>query len=232
MNVAVGRPVCGVVYKGKPPCRQKAGWGTSHIGVGPCKNHGGTLPVVAAKMDRVIIENNAREQLAKFGEASVTDPESALLDLVSQSAALVMFYGEQVSVLASKDSLLDLDGKPFGPFGNTSRVGAGMAQARHLFGPEIDLDKDGSEHVIGEQLRGIVVLWNEERDRLAKYAKAALAAGIEKRRVQMAEEHGEQIVLVVNNVLVQMGISGDQLAAARTMIATEFRRIGRAGEPA
>lgn len=168
---------------------------------------------------------NAAAALARLGEPPATDPEQALLDLVSQSAALVMFYGEEVRKLSEKE-------RPDLPLFTATRLWAGGSdydKGSGLFGPEIDVDKEGVEHIVGEKLRGMVVLWNEERDRLAKFAKQALAAGIEKRRVEMAEQHGETLVIIVNNVLIRLGMSADALSAARTMIAEEMRQIGAGG---
>lgn len=214
---------CGVVRQGRPPCKLAAGHGTDHLGFGPCKYHGGNIPESREKQGRAMAEFNARQQLAQLGEVVEADPEQALLDLVSQSAALISFYGEQVVQLAQKEKPEHAGPRSAGAFWADYQAGSG------LFGPEIDVDKDGNEHVVGEQLRGMVILWNEERDRLAKYARAALAAGIDKRRVAMAERYGESVVVVVNNVLVGIGISGDQLAEARRLVAAEFRQLA-AGE--
>jgi hypothetical protein len=160
----------------------------------------------------------AMKDISRLGGVEPADPEQALLDLVSQSAGLVAWYGEEVSRLADQEL------PEQHPWRN--RRDKPYARGDFLFGPEIDVDKDGTEHVVGEQLRGMVVLWNEERDRLSKYAKAALAAGIEKRRVEMAETQGEQISVVIVNVLMQMEMSQDQLQRARTLAATELRRLG------
>lgn len=214
---------CGVVYKGRPPCRQRAGWGTDHKGFGPCKNHGGTLQTVRDRQMGAMLVADAMKLIPAFGEAVEQNPEQALLDLVSQSAALVSFYGEQVNKLAEKEL-------PDTVAGTFMRAVQGYEQGSGLFGPEIAVDKDGTEHIIGEKLRGMVVLWNEERDRLSKYAKTALGAGIERRRVELAERYGERIVVVVNNVLVAMGIPPDRLPEARTLIAAQFRELDEAGE--
>jgi hypothetical protein len=207
---------CGVVYKGRPPCRQYAGWGTEHPGFGPCKNHGGSTPSVSPKYESAMMVAIAMKDVARLGSAPNADPEQALLDLVSQAAGLVSWYGTEVERLA------ELEGVALWRSPND----IGYEHGDSLFGPEIDVDKDGTEHVVGEKLRGMVVLWNEERDRLAKYAKLALAAGIEKRRVEMAEQQGEQMVIVIQNVLVQLGMSPEDLSKARTLAASELRRLG------
>jgi hypothetical protein len=42
------RALCGVRKKTGDLCRQGAGWGTKHLGAGPCRKHGGNLPNVTA----------------------------------------------------------------------------------------------------------------------------------------------------------------------------------------
>ena len=72
----------------------------------------------------------------------------------------------------------------------------------------------------------MVALYNDERDRLAKVAKAALDAGIAKAQVEIARSQGQAVVIVVNRVLVQLGLPEAQATLARELIATEFRKLG------
>jgi hypothetical protein len=44
-------------------------------------------------------------------------------------------------------------------------------------------------------------LWNDERDRVARIAKAALDAGVAERHVQLAERYGEQLATLLRAVL-------------------------------
>jgi hypothetical protein len=230
VNLATARPVgtfCGVVYKGRPPCRQRAGFGTDHVGSGPCRYHGGLIPAVTEHHQESLAEWRANRALQTFGvPLRGADPEQVLLDLVAEAAGNVAWLGNQVMELAEKP----VDDDKSLALWSRSTSGGDYSKGKHLFGPKIDVDKDGTEHVVGEEERAMVKLYGQWSDRLAKYAKAAIDAGIERRRVEMAERHGEQIVVVVNNVLIQLGISGDQLALARTMIATEFRRIATVGD--
>lgn len=227
MSIANARPVgvkCGVVYKGRPPCEQPAGKGTAHRGEGPCMYHGGNLPGVSRHHEDAIATFRANRALQTMAvPIQNADPEQTLLDLVAEAAGNVAFLGNAVMELAGMDVSTNENGSRW------QRM-TGYAKGSALFGPKIDVDKEGNEHVVGEEERAMVKLYGQWSDRLAKYAKMALDAGIEKRRVEMAERHGEQIVIVINNVLVQMGISGDRLAEARTMVAAEFRQLASQGE--
>jgi hypothetical protein len=229
MNIANARPVgvkCGVVYKGRPPCKQPAGYRTEHVGEGACAFHGGLMPVVKAAAAERLVDYRANRALQAMAmPIRDADPEQTLLDLVAEAAGNVAFLGHQVMELAGVD-VTEAD-RVNGPL--WKRL-TGYSKGSALFGPQIDVDKDGGEHIVGEVERGMVKLYGQWADRLAKYAKMALDAGIEKRRVEMAERHGEQVVIVINNVLVRMGISGDRLAEARTMVAAEFRQLASGDE--
>jgi hypothetical protein len=240
VSIANAKPVgqkCGVVYKGRKPCGRPAGAGTPHLGDGACAYHGGNLPNVKKAADARLTEFRVNRALAQFATPIVdADPEQTLLDLVAEAAGNVAFLGNQVRELAEKpmddeasDFATTATGRPSTRPQTWSRT-TGYSKGAHLFGPQIDVDKDGREHVVGELERGMVKLYGQWADRLAKYAKAALDAGIERRRVEMAERHGEQIVIVINNVLVQMGISGDELLRARSLVAEEFRQLATMGD--
>ena len=68
-------------------------------------------------------------------------------------------------------------------------------------------------------------LYNEERDRLARTAKAALDAGIVERQVRLAESQGRELARVVVTVLAKLELTPEQAAAARVMVADELRKL-------
>lgn len=213
-------------------CRNRAGAMTDHLGVGQCRLHGGNRPPQVLHAKRQLSILAAQRALAKFAQPIAVDPEQALLDLVSEAAGNVAWLGARVAELA--EGVLPEGVEPGGP-GATAvqadrgrwRTLTGYSQGAGLFGPSIAIDKEGGEHIVGEEARGMVKLYGEWADRLQKYAKAALEAGIERRRVEMAEKQGETIVVVVNNVLMKVGLGTEQLATARRLIAEEFRLMDR-----
>lgn len=216
------------------PCRNVAGFGTDHLGSGPCKFHGGNLPTVRRKAKNALADAALRAQLKEFGVPlrGVT-PEAALLHMVREAAGNVAYLGARVAEL-SRELEPEDDGvpgsatppRPPGRWGNgtvSTERGAG------LFGPVIGLDRDGAEHIIGEEYRAATRLYGEWSDRLVKYAKAAVDAGIAKAQVEIAKSQGQQIVIVINRVLTQIGLDEAKQVVARQLIAQEFRSIA-AGE--
>lgn len=162
--------------------------------------------------------------LTAFGGPSLdVNPEDALLGLVREAAGNVAWLAERVQQLLTDEGIDD----PSVSSG-TWRMRTRYQKGSSLFGPKILLDKDGGEHIVGEETRGMVQLYNEERDRLAKVAKAAIDAGVAKQQVEIARAQGQTLVVVVNRVLVQLGMNEGQQQLARELIATEFRQLGKA----
>lgn len=203
---------------GQKLCTQAAGWGTPNQS-GPCKLHGGLFPTVVSHHAQIAAQRKAERALAQFAVLDRdVDPEQALLDLVSEAAGNVAWLGRVVAELAAEDG-------EKAPPTTWGRATTGYSMGSKLFGPKIDVDGIGGEHIIGEEQRGMLKLYGEWSDRLSKYAKAAIEAGIEKRRVEYAERQGETIVIVVNNVLVQLGLNEKQITLARSLVAKEFRQL-------
>jgi hypothetical protein len=60
-------------------------------------------------------------------------------------------------------------------------------------------------------------------DRLVKYSQVAINAGVEERRVRIAEQMGGQIVAVIRSLLDGIGATPAQRALAPTIIADFVR---------
>jgi hypothetical protein len=132
-------------------------------------------------------------------------------------AARVQVLSEQKALLQTADTAAGID-RTFTHMTDAYDVGGG------LFGPTIELDRDGAEHVVGEEYRAMLKLYNEWSDKLVKYAKAAVDAGIAKAQVELAQTHGQQIVIIVNNVLARLGLDEAKRIVARELLAEEFAR--------
>src|SRR5206468_9979660 len=117
-----------------------------------------------------------------------SDPGEVLLRLVSQRAARVERYAAELEAHVAESPTLRA---------------ALVAQAYGEFGP------------IGEYIRGLAVLEAQERDRCATFAAKAVAAGLDKRRVELAERQGALIAELLRNVLTdpELGLTAEQRKA-------------------
>jgi len=129
-----------------------------------------------------------RAELADWGITDEkVDPGETLLRLLSQAARRANVYAAE---LQEKVEELGLEKATVGV-----AFGEGGAQ--------------------GEYIRGLAQLESEERDRAANFARLALAAGIEERRVQMAERETSLLEDFLRAVLndPQIGMSPEQRQA-------------------
>lgn len=130
-----------------------------------------------------------RAEVIAWGlDAPTVDPGETLLKLVSQSAARVQRYADELEQLVAESPSL-----------RSALVG----EAHGEFGPA------------GEYVRGLAVLEAEERDRLAGFCAKAIAAGLNERMVKIAERQGQLLADFLRRVLddPDLGLTEAQRAA-------------------
>ncbi len=77
--------------------------------------------------------------------------------------------------------------------------------------------------------RGIVSLYSDERDRLARVAKACLDANIDEREVKLAEQQMEMIASLISAVVEDLGLTPKQ----RNLVGPSLRKhMGSIAQPA
>lgn len=146
-----------------------------------CRWHGGGAVQVKTKAAERLAEQQAAAAALRFAVPVDTTPEQALLDEVKRAAGLVAFYQARVVEIdeAERGALI---------WGITKEKLGG------------DDEGQTSEAAPNVWLQ----LFNQERDRLVRVAAAAIKAGIEERRVKLAESQGEMVAMVLRRVLDQM----------------------------
>lgn len=194
-------PRCGqVIERGRlrgRGCPKFAGQGTPHLGVGRCVAHRGAFRRGRAEGAWIVGHAFAREL-----ECS---PWEALLRAVRIAAGKVA-YTEWVLAQATND--LELEGR----FGRSEDGG-------------LLLHPDTGEPLGGGQLRNLA--WWVQRnelwvDRLAKYGKLAIDAGVAERLVQQVEVEGQAVGRVLSAALGELeGEVSDELLAR---VRGAFRR--------
>src|SRR3990167_9158749 len=67
------KPTCGAKTRSGGPCRQRAGWGTDHVGAGRCKLHGGSNPIKHG-IYSTVLRGPHRERMEHLTDAPIDDP--------------------------------------------------------------------------------------------------------------------------------------------------------------
>jgi hypothetical protein len=194
---------CGV-WNGKRQhhCAAPAGRGTGHKGSGRCRHHLGKTEQHIVAGQRAL----ALAECERLGIPLQIGLEEGLLDLIYTTAGSVAVYEMLVQSLA-----LDMTQVVAG------RLVEGIAN-RTLHQSGIPTG-EAKPHIY-------VLLWNAERDRLARYIELAVRLNIEDRQVRITERDAALLLRAQVGALRTMGLDDDQIDEFRA----RFARILREGE--
>lgn len=209
------KPVCGGnTRRDSPngvkgsPCQRPAGWGTDHPGYGKCKHHGGATPSgrKAALMEMI------RDEVRKvMGPAIEVDPMEALLWCIRIAAGEVAFATYKIEQLDETEAVGS-------PITTTERSGISRGDAESW----VEETKQPIELNIWIRTR------RESTDRLAKYSKMALDAGIAERQINLAESAGEQLAVAIQSILAGLGLSAEQEEKAPMLVRSALIELEKA----
>jgi hypothetical protein len=104
-----------------------------------------------------------------------------------------------------------------------------LAQEALVWGVTEEVDKQASEHpgvntTSAAKPHMWLVLYREERKHLVDVTKAAIAAGIEERRVKLAEAQGALLNDVLRRIFARLSLSPEQSALLPLVVPEELRR--------
>jgi hypothetical protein len=186
--------------QGEGTCTQPSGWGTDHVGIGSCKLHGGSMQ----NHKTAAITTQARRDVVLFGARRDIHPADALLELVQWTAGEVDYWRHRVR-------LLDEDALTWG----VTRVKEG-----------------GDDRGTTEEAKPNVayVMLVDASNRLEKYSTAALKAGVDERRVRLAEQQGTLLHGVLVAVLGELGHDVAPGSAAAQVILRHMAPLREAVE--
>ena len=206
---ADGTLICGAKKRGTKrgpgqPCQANPVRGGTR-----CGKHGGKSPKAQdAAIDR-IMEAEAVEILGRIDPtAEVKHPVEHLLTLINNKAAEVTWLRALVKDLKEQELFYGLTGEE-------------MGQDR------------GDETNLKTYAAGLHIKWQALRqaeEQLAKWTTMALRAGIEERRVKLAEEQGALVVGAIQSILDGLNLTKDQLQLVPTIVPAALRQLSQ--EPA
>lgn len=210
-------PTCGQVHKatvkGARPCRGHHSRNHAEPG-SPCANmamrgqdvcraHGGAARQNRAAAAQRIAEADAEKVLRRFGEPVETTPSEALLDAVKWTAGYVAWLRGKVAEVATDEDLI-------------------WGVTRNKSGGE---DRGTTEEAKPNAWLSLLGEWH---DRLVKICSEAIRAGIEERRVQLAESQGELIVQVIRGILTDLQLTPVQEAKVAEVVPRHLRSVAAA----
>lgn len=175
-----------------------------------CRYHGGGTPASRAKAANAMQEARQRKEMERavrtLGARLDISPEQALLDEVQFTAGNVAWLREKVQNLEHMDLIwgptqtVEVEASP-NPGTNTTE-----AAAVHLW----------------------YSLYLKERQHLVHVSAVALKAGIEERRLRLAEEQGALVAQVIQLILGDLRLTKDQWEAVPRIVPTHLRLLAEA----
>src|SRR5688500_12574760 len=154
-------------------------------------------------MNKAAAKERANEAIQTYGLPIDLDPLDALLEELHRTAGHVAWLGVVVGDL-EQEAL-------HGPVG-TEGIGH---------------DDEGNMlmHHPREERTIWLHLYQDERGHLTKVAKACLDAGVDERRVRLAEQQGQIIATVIQGVLDGLGLTDKQLKQAPKLVDRKRTRL-------
>lgn len=185
--------------------RDGAPCGNSPInGARVCRKHGGGAPQVKEAAAHRMKLAKAAEEMRTLGAQRDVMPTDALLEEVRWTAGHVAWLREKVQQLEDEQDLV---------WGRVREVDKGSGK-----NPGTDVTEAASTSIWYE-------LYRTERAHLVAVCSAALRAGVEERRVRLAESQGDLVAEVIRRILDDLDLSTDQRAAVATVVPMHLRAI-------
>jgi hypothetical protein len=187
---------------GRAPCRKAASTGLT-----VCTAHGGKTPNARAKSAKARAELAAAREVTRFGRRVQVHPAEALVDLVHWTAGEVAYWREKVAEVEAADGVTGLT------WGRTVEVDKRSGEF-----PGVDVTEEAKPHVAYAMLV-------DASNRLATYAAAALRAGVDERRVQLAERQGTAIASAIRAILDALQLTPEQWERVPLIVPAQLRLL-------
>ncbi len=189
-----------------------------------CTHHGGRAPQVHAAQERRRAEQKAAAMVATLGLPVDTTPTEALLEEVRWTAGHVQWLRQRVQGLDEVSMTRPNDGE--------QEHGTGGPQGAHalVWGQTEYRSATGGENAGRTTVeKAAPSIWYElyakERQHLVTVCAAAIKAGVEERRVRLAEQQGDLVAEVIRRILADLNLTDEQQRRVPEVVPRQLRLI-------
>jgi hypothetical protein len=177
------------------------------VGLDKCAAHCG---LSKAERDRIAAEQQAHKAVITYGLKIETTATEALLDEVQWTAGHVAWLRERVREIEA-----------------TAVTGDGEGDRNDLVWGTTKVKTGGDDHGTTEEAAPNIwlKLYQTERTHLVKVCSEAIRAGIEERRVKLAEAQGAILVQVIRAILTDLDLNAGQQAKVTEVVPRHLRAV-------
>ena len=172
-----------------------------------CVMHGSSTRKAQAKAKRVRDEAKARAAVVTYGLPMEISPADALLQEVHRTAGHVAWLHARIH--------------DFDPDDLTWGVTSATVKTTGQF-PGTDTTTSAAPPVLLE-------LYARERKHLVDVCAAALRAGVDERRVRLAEQQGDLLATVIQAILTDLKLTAAQQKLVPTVVPRHLRAVAGGG---
>jgi len=201
---------CNALTKERQPCH-----GTVAHGHAKCRMHAGI------SKDRYKAQTDVATAFNSIGLTNPVDPSQAIMGALNMAWMRMHMLAGMVADQMERDA--DYDNAVAATWTDGELVPAGtpsLSETGGLVGYTF-----GPAGITGEDVRALVKLESEERDRVARIAKMAHDMGIADREIRLAEDQAGLIVSVINGVLGRLGLSAAQSAMVPDAVTVALQQL-------
>ena len=203
MKHPLGWRICGQRAKHSGlPCKKPAGWGTEHLGTGPCRLHFGNTETGQKIADKQLLEE---EMLGLLVEVPDVDPKESLMMCVRIKSAEVSYLSWKIASLSS-DTLVSQPTKEQLSANGTVREVKGEQRISMWIGMRDKALKD-----------------------LAFFSKMARDTGIDEALLDGSKRIGNAIGTLIRGILDDLELTPDQSELAPEIVARHLTIFDNAG---
>lgn len=180
-----------------------------------CRQHGGQSPQALGGAKARLTLVAAQEAVQTLGLPRDVSPTDALLEEVRWTAGHVGWLRERVAELGQHPD----DAADPGPGGHP------LVWARKSVTDKGSGESPGVDTVEAAGPSVWYELYARERQHLVKVCAAAIAAGIEERRVRLAEDQGALVAGLIRRILDRLDLSPAQQLLVGEVVPAELRAL-------
>lgn len=198
---------------------RRQGGGQCHAraiqGLNACKNHSGHRVHIAKSKGQARI--TAWSAIGKPANGEGVDSGMAVLGVLQMTWLRLAAYGELLRQQVTGQNLAEPDPDGFDPQDSNPNGLIGFKYGA--------AGKDGTIYAVNEEVRALVILEAQERDRVVKFAKTAHDMGISERLTNLAEKWGDVVAGRITMILTALELTPEQESRVPALIQTHLGSI-------